>query len=479
LLPAFEGKEEYINYLKENDLFDTGKGGLPYFTTYTTDDGLAMNWVTCATVDKRGHIWFGTWGQGISKFDGLRFTNYSIANGLQADLISSIIEDRNGNIWIGSIGQGVSCYDGMKFTKYLIGGEAPNRRVRNMTEGQSGKIWINTDAGIKFYDPESDSIINLNTTKLGLTGYTFNCLEADKNGNIWIGTNNGVICFVPVNNQVIYSFTTKNGLVNNNVNGIHEDKKGNIWIATDDGVSCYEPEHNGKLTNYSTTNPFVSNTFISISEDSKGRLWFGSDDGEVSRFENHGTDSKFTRYDALTKFGIFLTADSSDKLWFGTYNSGVICISPPVTGGSGSFIYYSRDQGLPYNNISNIYKDKKGNLWFGSENIIRFDGTHFTYYTPEQGVPPMNFSFISEDRSGKIWFGGWGASGVYCYVPATNGKGESFTRYTNEQGFHGNFLSSLKTVQEIFGLVAGITEYFILTEKLPLIIQVNRGLAVI
>jgi ligand-binding sensor domain-containing protein len=78
-------------------------------------------------------------------------------------------------------------------------------------------------------------------------------------------------------------------------------------------------------------------------------------------------------------------------------------------------------------------------LW----HIIRFDGTHFTYYTPEQGVPPIWYNFISEDRSGKIWFGGWGSySGVYCYDPTTNGKGESFTWYTNEQGFHGNFVSS-------------------------------------
>jgi hypothetical protein len=256
LLPAFEGKEEYIDYLKENDSFDLGKGGLPFYKTYTTDDGLAMNWIRCATVDKRGHIWFGTNGQGVSRFDGLRFTNFSTDSGLAGYFISSIIEDRKGNIWIGT-NNGVSYYDGIKFTTYLVG-----QWAGNLTEGESGKIWLTTQTGIKFYDPGKDSIINLDTTNLELTGYTFNCLKADKTGNLWIGTNNGIICLNPVNNQIINRFSIKNGLVNNNVNVIHEDKKGKIWIATNDGVSCYEPENNGKLTNYSTTNPFVSNTFI-------------------------------------------------------------------------------------------------------------------------------------------------------------------------------------------------------------------------
>jgi ligand-binding sensor domain-containing protein len=441
LIPAFEGREEYINYLKENDSFDLGKGGLPYYKSYTTDDGLAMNNIRCATVDKRGHIWFGTWGQGISRFDGLKFTNFSTVTGLASNLVSSILEDVKGNIWIGTYGGGVSCYDGIKFTTYIT--EPGNyRRIKNMTEGKSGRIWINTEAGIQFYDPGQDSVINFDSINAGLINYTFNGIKADKNGNLWIGTNNGVICLDAMNNQVINSFTTKNGLVNNNVNFIHEDQKGRIWIATDDGVSCYEPENRGKITNYSTINPFENNNVFHISEDSKERLWFGLADGTVSRFENNGTESKFASFDAP---GGLLTIDSFDKLWFRTYNRGVICLSPPVTGESGSFISYSRDQGLPYNAISSIYQDKKDNFWFSSLNITRFDGTHFTYYTPEQGVPPTWVNFIFEDRSEKIWFGGWGSySGVYCYDPTTNGMGESFTWYNNEQGFHGNFVSSIE-----------------------------------
>jgi ligand-binding sensor domain-containing protein len=100
LLPAFEGREDYIRNLKENNAFDTGKGGLPYYTAFTTDDGLALNYISCAAVDKNGHIWFGTMGLGVSRFDGQHFENFSEANGLYADNVTAILEDKAGNIWI-------------------------------------------------------------------------------------------------------------------------------------------------------------------------------------------------------------------------------------------------------------------------------------------------------------------------------------------------------------------------------------------
>ncbi|HKJ79536.1 MAG TPA: two-component regulator propeller domain-containing protein, partial [Prolixibacteraceae bacterium] len=96
LPPAFEGREEYLKKLKEDGSSVLAKVGVPHYKAYTSDDGLASNWITCATVDKRGHIWFGTWGDGLSKYDGIRFTNYSVVNGLASNLISSILEDQEG-----------------------------------------------------------------------------------------------------------------------------------------------------------------------------------------------------------------------------------------------------------------------------------------------------------------------------------------------------------------------------------------------
>jgi signal transduction histidine kinase/ligand-binding sensor domain-containing protein len=439
LLPAFEGKEEYISKLKENNAFDTGKGGLPHYTTYTTDDGLAMNSVTCAAVDKSGHIWFGTWGQGISRFDGKHFTNFSGANYLIETLINSILVDKAGNIWIGTRGRGVSRYDGIKFTSYWREQEQAAGRVKNMAEGDSGKIWINTEAGIWFYNPKTDSVHSLNKTHPEIANYTINCLNADKTGNIWFGTNRGAICFNPGKDQITEILTEANGLVSNYIYCIHEDKAGKLWFGTNKGRSCYDAVNKGKPKNYTTQNGLISNEVRNILEDSKGKLWCGTAGGAVSCFEKIDENERFTSfYLPFTSYNLLtaklLAIDSSDKLWIGTQLLGAICMDPPVTGGSGSFITFSEDQGLPFNGVSTIYEDSKGYLWINSSDVLRFDGTHFTYLGFSAN---FIFTFFTEDLAGRILAGGY-FPGFYCAESLDAEAGISLTGFFEEQGITGN-----------------------------------------
>lgn len=436
LLPAFEGKEDYINYLKENDSFDTGKGGMPHYTAYTTDDGLAMNSVTCAAVDKRGHIWFGTWGQGVSRFDGKNITNFSETNGLIANLVSSILEDKAGNIWIGTRGNGISCYDGIKFTSYLLV-QGSSSRIKNMAEGDSGKIWINTDGGIWFYDPGSDSVYSINIIYPKLNNYTINCIKADKTGNIWFGTTKGAVCFNPGKDQITEILNEANGLASNYIYCILEDKAGNIWFGTNKGISCYNAVTKGKPKNYTIQNGLISNVVRNIVEDSKGKLWFGTPGGAVSCIENNGTEGRFNSFNLPFPSYNLLTTDLSDRLWFGTQNLGAICIDQPVSGGSGSFITFSKDQGLPSNIASTVYEDSKGFLWIGASDILRFDGTHLTYF----GYSNISNRFFKEDLTGKLWLGGW-FPGAYCLETVEDGTAISLTRFAEDQGIPGNIVAS-------------------------------------
>jgi signal transduction histidine kinase/ligand-binding sensor domain-containing protein len=437
LLPAFETRKEDLVNLTENSSFDKGTGGKPYYKTYTTDDGLAMNTVSCATVDHQGNIWFGTWGQGISKFDGIRFTNYSYPNGLDAPLVTSILADRTGKIWIGGDGTGLWCYDGKQFKSYrnkiFNGGDL---QIRKITEGNSGKIWVVTLAGIKFYDPGKDSTINLDKTTFGLPDYTINCLEEAKTDDLWIGTDKGVFCINLSSNQITNHFTTLSGLADNNVNDIHEDKIGNIWFGTNTGINCFASSGDKNIKAYSNFSKLIFN----IQEDTKGKLWFGSADGSVSCFAND-SNQRLTSFSFPFKGG-FLTTDLSDKLWFRTSNSGVVCFNPPAAGKHEAITTYAEEQGLPNNQVLSICEDSKGQLWFGSGNIVRFDGTNFTKYSAEQGIPlTVNYS-IKEDLSGKLWFGGFPGLGVYCYDPFTKGKGESITNYTTAQGLPDNTIAN-------------------------------------
>lgn len=86
----------------------TGNITLENWTVYTTDDGLADNYVQAICSDREGNIWFGTRG-GISVFDGSSFTSYTASDGLASNRILSLAVDHDGVIWIG-MDEGIAWY---------------------------------------------------------------------------------------------------------------------------------------------------------------------------------------------------------------------------------------------------------------------------------------------------------------------------------------------------------------------------------
>ena len=68
------------------------------------DDGLGFNRVRAILQDNAGHFWFGTYGGGVSRYDGDVFRHMRRDDGLPHDRIYDIIEGRNGDVWIATAG---------------------------------------------------------------------------------------------------------------------------------------------------------------------------------------------------------------------------------------------------------------------------------------------------------------------------------------------------------------------------------------
>jgi ligand-binding sensor domain-containing protein len=95
----------------------TGNNTLENWTVYTTDDGLVNNFVQAITADKKGNLWFGTKGGGISVFDGSKWTSYTMDNGLVSNNILCLTVDNEGVVWIGT-DDGVTSYNAGNFKSY-------------------------------------------------------------------------------------------------------------------------------------------------------------------------------------------------------------------------------------------------------------------------------------------------------------------------------------------------------------------------
>jgi ligand-binding sensor domain-containing protein len=117
-----------------------------------TDQGLALSSILCSYKDHDGNLWFGTFGNGVSRYDGRTFTNFSSAHGLAHNLINSIAEDSKGNIWFNTFG-GVSIYDGVSFKNFTTAHGLPDNDVLQSLEDSRGNIWLTTEKGVCRYLP--------------------------------------------------------------------------------------------------------------------------------------------------------------------------------------------------------------------------------------------------------------------------------------------------------------------------------------
>jgi ligand-binding sensor domain-containing protein/serine phosphatase RsbU (regulator of sigma subunit) len=400
--------------------------GIPHFTNYSTEQGLALSGVRCSCIDKRGNIWFGTEGGGVSRYDGKSFNNFTTAQGLASNLVKSMMEDRMGNIWFGTVSGGVSRYDGKSFTNFTTAQGLSNSTVWCITEDKKGNMWFGTEGGgICRYDGKSFTTY---TTAQGLPNDRIRCMTKSKTGDIWFGTLNGGLC--KYNGISFTDFTASPGLSNKTIWSITEDKKGNIWLGTEGGgVSKYDGK---SFTNFTTEQGLPSNTIWSITEDQTGNIWFGTESGGVSKYDGKSF-ANYTTLQGLANNTIWsITEDKAGSLWFGTEGGGVSRYD------GNAFSNFTTAQGLSDNVVLSILQDKTGNIWFGTYGggVCKYDGKSFTNFTTEQGFANNNVYSITEDKTGNLWFGTEGG-GVCRY------DGKSFTNFTVTQGLPSNIVLSI------------------------------------
>ena len=198
-------------FLKDQQDLNKIKGKLvKSFKNFNTSHGLAGNNIKCILEDKAGNMWFGTSGNGVSKYDGKSFTNYSRAHGLSENTILSIMEDKTGDLWFGTAGGGVCRYNpklagtDSPFTAYTSADGLADDVVYGIVEDTVNHIiWFGTNLGL--------SGLKLNTLSLGADGAEFenfnnntgypikdvntSALFLDKKGILWAGTSDKLVRF--------------------------------------------------------------------------------------------------------------------------------------------------------------------------------------------------------------------------------------------------------------------------------------------
>jgi len=111
--------------------------------------GYNPNYIVALELDAEGNIWAGTWGGGLSKFDGKKWTTYTVKEGLPGNHIFMLRMGKNGRLWIGTnagLAQPKADGNGFNVLTKKDGLYADN--VFSLAEASDGSLWVGSFGGV-------------------------------------------------------------------------------------------------------------------------------------------------------------------------------------------------------------------------------------------------------------------------------------------------------------------------------------------
>ncbi len=345
----------------------------------TADHGLSQNEVTSILQDHTGFMWFGTRG-GLNRYDGKNFIQFNSDPGeknlLSNPSVERIFQTRDKVIWIGSKSGGLSSYDPVHgvFKNYY-----------NTDRTYSDKCW--GQRVISFFEDESN--------------------------HLWIGTwSDGL--FTYENNQTGFQHM----LGNQQVGSVIQTRDKRIWAGTSNGLYVYSTKDRNF---FPVPWEIKKNHIVSMVEDPlEPVIWIVGWGLGLVRFDYiKGTARQFIpeigQSGSSSSYSVIM--DSSRQIWMGTWGAGLYKFNQANSTFEKIKIKPASqiDQNIDYGVILDLYFDKQGILWIGTDGggvcqLVRKQP--FSSFTYSDGLLNTHVLCIGKDAQNTLWIGTRGG-GLY------------------------------------------------------------------
>ncbi|MBN1550687.1 hypothetical protein JW979_04425 [bacterium] len=226
--------------LKDNDKiwFGCASGHVGWFNTrehriFEPQTGLEPGWINALDIDSYGHVWVGTFGNGLYEFNGSQWTHYTQENGLSCDYISDIFVDGL-DIWVATFGGGICHLHEGNWNTIDESDGLPINLTYRIAKETGGAYWFCHDAGVSKFD--GGAFTNY-TEDDGLVFHRVYEAEIDTCNIKWFGACRGMSRF---DGQTFINYLESDGLVHYRVRDIVFDDDGLMWIATGGGLNTFD-----------------------------------------------------------------------------------------------------------------------------------------------------------------------------------------------------------------------------------------------
>lgn len=227
-------------------------------------------------------LWIGTCN-GINRIDAKgAWSRFGVADGVAHNIYHAIRHDSKGHIWVGTTGKGVSRFDGKKWTSWGTKDGLPSGWVNDLAEDKQGRIWAATAGGVARF--ENGSWRKLEPT--GMIGriWSHATALAVRGDEIWVGTGgqgllmtDGTYWYDPGGEAKLPSFE---------VSSLCVDAAGALWVGTAKGLVRYRGA--GDWRKFGPDSGLEDPHLMVLREGgTPSRLWAGSYSGHVYRFDPH------------------------------------------------------------------------------------------------------------------------------------------------------------------------------------------------
>ncbi|MCA1751050.1 MAG: hypothetical protein LC670_04545 [Flavobacteriales bacterium] len=389
------------------------------FTYFTPKGGPGFQVRGKIMEDSKGNIWMGSYGRGVSRFDGVNYANFSIETGLPLEVITCTVEDSRGHIWIGTNGGGACRYDGETF---IIFGEKEglHNQILSIAESEEGKLYFGTrDGGLFCYEPGDKGdggYFTKYTTMHGMDTMTALELTFDNQGNLWFfDTNQNFGKFEPARNgkpERIFQFGPNQNSFDGPLSGFDIASDGLVWVGGFGGTLF---SFDGEVyTHYDLPEPLSTNGIGSIFyEQASDKIWFPIKGEGIAWFHPNdlGSLNIYTKAHGLYSDVCYRIFVSENGTLYADAKEGFIIKTP------NAFETTFAERGMPEEEVNSITEDAQGRLWVSLENkgLFRYDEKYIAEHNNSTGFH-QSITGLTTDHNGNLWLA-TGGGGLHKYIP--------------------------------------------------------------
>lgn len=276
----------------------------------------------------------------------------------------------------------------------------PANTVRSITQTPDGYLWIGTSKGLVRFDGMKFVLVRF-AEQEEIYAKEIRQLFVGRGGVLWIGSSVGLtLCRFPWDR--FRTFTGADGLTNDGIRRINEDMMGNTWVSFT--ASYVNRFSNGKFTVFNESHGLLGKKINAIVEDRLGNLLFGTREDGIFTYK----DGKFSKYPVPgldTAFIITIYKDGRGDLWFGT-DKGLFREIGVNRSTAKETERYTTGNGLSNDFITCITEDSEGNLWIGTpqglNRLKRKPGGTIGFESLLKSFP---INCLFEDREKSLWIG--------------------------------------------------------------------------